>query len=52
MEYRSLVILMKIYEDAISTSVCAAKTGTAVPAIFALYAVVRIGGIIAVFSGV
>ena len=50
--YRNLAVLMKIYDDAISASLPAGKLVTILPATCALYAVVRIGGIIAVFAGV
>ena len=50
--FQALVILMRIYEDAISVAVPSGKLVVIIPASFALYAVVRIGGIIAVFAGV
>ena len=51
-EFKALVVLMEIYEDAISGPLPAAKIAIVVSAIFALYAVVRIGGITAIFAGV
>ena len=51
-EFKALAVLMKIYEHAISVVLPAVKFVTIIPAIFALYAVVRIGGITAVFAGV
>ena len=51
-EFKTLVLFMKIYEDAISAALPAGKFVTIIPATFALYAVIRIGGITAIFAGV
>ena len=49
--FKTLVVFLKIYEDAVSTVLLAAKSTTILPALFSLYAVVRIGGVVAIFAG-